>query len=335
MLYFSSFLEVFLPFAQVKVFIPALLLLGFSVGIVSSFLGIGGAWLVTPSLNILGMPMTYAIGSDIAHIAGKSIFASWQHGKMKNIDYKLALVMMIGTIIGIEIGAQCVIYLEKITNLDSLIRWVYIALLFIISLVIFYDYFSAKKQKKNNNKKQGIQWHKKLQSISIPPMIHFSSANITCSFWLPIFVGLITGILAGFLGIGGGLFRLPALIYLLGCPTTIAVGTDLFEVMISGLYGSVSYAIKGKVDFLASCIMLIGAIFGVKIGAFATNLIDEYKMRLSFGFSIFGCLISIVLKQLNYSSLSSFCIFFVAICLSSFILINYIIGKRRKEKCAD
>jgi uncharacterized protein len=292
-----------LPGANVKVFLPALFFIGFSVGVISSFLGIGGAWMVTPALNIMGFPMPYAIGTDIMHIAGKSCFATYQHAKMKNIDYKLALYMVIGTVIGIEIGSQIIMYLEKLLIVDSVVRWAYIIFLILIFIFIIMDLI---KQKYSN---KGFDFYKKLQNLKIPPITHFKTSDITCTIWLPIAVGFITGILAGFLGIGGGLFRLPALIYLVGCPVVIAVGTDIFEVLISGCYGAISYSIKGRVDFFACFVMLIGASIGAKIGANATNKFSEKRILLCFSIALLGCLLSLLLKQISYNKFSLIIIF--------------------------
>ncbi|NGX56482.1 MAG: hypothetical protein K1060chlam5_00725 [Candidatus Anoxychlamydiales bacterium] len=301
-----EWLYIYLPFADINVFIPALLLIGFSVGVISSFFGIGGAWMVTPGLNILGFPMAYAIGTDMAHIAGKSVFATIQHSKFGNVDYKLGFVMLLGTIAGIEGGAQVIMHLEKLFIINTVVRWVYAIFLLIIALVMFYDYF---KQKNSKDSKQGIQWYKKFQKLPIPPFVHFKVANVTCSLWLPVIVGLITGFLAGFLGIGGGLFRLPALIYCVGCPVIVAVGTDLFEVMISGFYGGFSYSMKGRVDFIAVGIMLLGAVLGTRIGAVATKYVDSSKIRMSFATAVLGCFVSILLKIFNYKISSAILIF--------------------------
>ena len=127
-------------------------------------------------------------------------------------------------------------------------------------------------------------------------MFHFKQANITCSAWLPIFVSFFTGWLAGILGIGGGLIRMPALVYLVGCPTHLAVGTDLFEVAISGLYGTASYAYKGRVELLAALVMLCGAAIGAQIGVVATKYVKGYGIRFVFGLAVIGCLVSVVCK---------------------------------------
>ena len=130
-------------------------------------------------------------------------------------------------------------------------------------------------------------------------MVHFHVAGIYCSAWLPIFVSLATGWLAGILGIGGGLIRMPALVYLVGCPTHVAVGTDLFEVAISGLYGAASYTFKGRTELVAALIMLIGAAVGAQIGAVATKYIKGYGIRIAFGTAVLGCLASVVLKLIQ------------------------------------
>ncbi len=123
-------------------------------------------------------------------------------------------------------------------------------------------------------------------------------ACFTCSAWLPIFISFATGWLAGILGIGGGLIRMPALIYFIGCPTHVAVGTDLFEVMISGLYGTATYTYKGRTELVAAMIMLCGAAVGAQIGTVATKYIKGYGIRIAFGTCVIGCGISIVLKML-------------------------------------
>jgi len=127
-------------------------------------------------------------------------------------------------------------------------------------------------------------------------MIHLDVAGIYCSAWLPIFVSFLTGWLAGILGIGGGLIRMPALIYLIGCPTHVAVGTDLFEVMISGLYGAGTYTFKGRTELVAALIILIGASVGAQIGAVATKYIKGYGIRIAFGLAVIGCATSIFMK---------------------------------------
>jgi uncharacterized membrane protein YfcA len=299
----------YMPIAGVKVFWPGLVLIGFSVGVIGGFFGMGGAWMVTPGLNILGFPMAFAIGTDMAHIAGKSMISTIRHSKFGNVDYKLGIVMLVGTMVGIEIGAQIVMQLERLGIVGSVVRWVYVFFLALIAFMVFYDYAKAVSNKKKGivgeHGTEGITWYKTLHKINIPPMMHFKRAGITCSAWLPILVSLMTGILAGFLGIGGGLLRMPALVYLIGAPTHVSVGTDLFEVMISGLYGAFTYSMKGRIELVAVFVMLTGAAIGAQIGTVATKYSKGYGIRIAFGIAVLCCMISIILKQYKYNVASA------------------------------
>ena len=299
-----EWLYILMPIAGVKIFWPGLIILGVGVGIIGGFFGMGGAWMVTPGLNILGFPMAFAIGTDIAHMAGKSLISTMRHGKFGNVDYKLGMIMLVGTVVGFEVGAQMVMWLERIGNVEKVVRWIYIALLAAIAWMVFHDVAKRREKERQAAAKgekleagaTGVEWHKTLHKIKIPPMVHLKEAGVYCSAWLPIFVSFATGWLAGILGIGGGLIRMPALIYLIGCPTHVAVGTDLFEVMISGLYGAATYTYKGRTELVAAMIMLVGASVGAQVGAVATKYIKGYGIRIAFGLAVVGCAISILMK---------------------------------------
>jgi len=299
-----DWLYILMPIAGVKIFWPGLIILGIGVGIIGGFFGMGGAWMVTPGLNILGFPMAFAIGTDIAHMAGKSLISTMRHGKFGNVDYKLGIIMLVGTVVGFECGAQMVMWLERLGSVEKVVRWIYIGLLAMIAWMVFHDVAkrrakeqaAAAKGEKLEAGATGVEWHKTLHKIKIPPMVHLEAAGIYCSAWLPIFVSFLTGWLAGILGIGGGLIRMPALIYMIGCPTHVAVGTDLFEVAISGLYGAATYTYKGRTELVAAMIMLIGAAMGAQVGAVATKYIKGYGIRIAFGLAVVGCAISILMK---------------------------------------
>jgi uncharacterized membrane protein YfcA len=299
-----DWLYMLMPISGVTIFWPGLVILGVGVGIIGGFFGMGGAWMVTPGLNILGFPMAFAIGTDIAHMAGKSLISTMRHGKFGNVDYKLGLIMLVGTVVGFEIGAQMIMWLERLGKVELYVRWMYVILLILIAWMVFADVLKKRKKERElaasgqdvDKLATGIEWHKTLHKLKIPPMIHFKEAQIYCTAWLPIFVSFLTGWLAGILGIGGGLIRMPALIYFVGCPTHVAVGTDLFEVMISGLYGAATYTYKGRTELVAAIMMLIGAAMGAQVGTVATKYIKGYGIRIAFGLAVIGCCISVIMK---------------------------------------
>ena len=129
-----EWLYILMPISGVNIFWPGLIILGFGVGIIGGFFGLGGAWMVTPGLNILGFPMAFAIGTDVAQMAGKSLISTMRHGKFGNVDYMLGITMLVGTVIGVEIGAQMVMWLERIGSVDKVVRWLYVVLLISIEI---------------------------------------------------------------------------------------------------------------------------------------------------------------------------------------------------------
>lgn len=342
-----DWLYMLMPIAGVKIFWPGLIILGVGVGIIGGFFGMGGAWMVTPGLNILGFPMAFAIGTDIAHMAGKSLISTMRHGKFGNVDYKLGIIMLVGTVVGFEAGAQMVMWLERIGSVEKVVRWIYIALLAFIAWMVFHDVAKrAQKEKaaaargeKLDVTATGVEWHKTLHKIKIPPMVHLEVAGIYCSAWLPIFVSFFTGWLAGILGIGGGLIRMPALIYMIGCPTHVAVGTDLFEVAISGLYGAGTYTFKGRTELVAAMVMLVGAAMGAQVGAVATKYIKGYGIRVAFGLAVIGCALSILMKLVQpwlpqYKTAldngSTFLVLGLVSAMSIYIFVRMIAGVKRE-----
>jgi len=300
----------FMPIAGVHIWWPGLVILGLGVGIIGGFFGQGGAWMVTPGLNVLGFPMAFAIGTDITHMAGKSLVSTMRHAKFGNVDYKLSLIMVFGTVAGLEIGARNVMWLEQIGKIDLYVRCGYLILLTFIAWLVFTDVSKLKRKaiaakaagKPVDPLATGIEWYKTLQRIKIPPVVNFPRAGIRCSVWLPVAVAFVTGWMAGVLGIGGGLIRMPSLIYLVGCPTHVAVGTDLFEIAVSGLYGAATYSYKGRVELMAALIMLVGAAVGAQIGTVATKYVRGYGIRVFFGIAVIGCDVSVLCKVIAAAS---------------------------------
>ena len=338
---------VLLPIAGVHVWWPGLVILGLGVGIIGGFFGMGGAWMVTPAPNVLGLPMAFAIGTDITHMAGKSLISTMRHAKFGNVDYKLALIMVFGTVGGLEIGARNIMWLERVGKIDLYVRCGYLVLLTGIAWLVFADVLKRRNKDRAaraagrtvDQLTTGIEWYKTLQQIKIPPVVNFPRAGIRCSVWLPVAVAFFTGWLAGVLGIGGGLIRMPSLIYLIGCPTHVAVGTDLFEIAVSGLYGAATYSYKGRVELWAAFIMLIGAAVGAQIGAVATKYVKGYGIRIFFGIAVVGCDISILMKIIaaTHPSLKSvldlsatILVMGLVSLLSLFIVMKFVMGVREE-----
>jgi uncharacterized membrane protein YfcA len=324
--------DVYLPIAETNFNIFVLIAIGFSVGVLGGFFGVGGAWVVTPALNIFGFPMAYAIGTDLAHIFGKSIVATAKHRKMGNVDIKLGFWSIIGSVIGVEAGAQVVMWLTGKGLAGPVVRYIYMLMLFGLGIYMLYDYATKDKRAAAKAAAAASRVVKEPKKAwNLPPMMTFPASGITISFWTVMGVFFFTGFLSGFLGVGGGFIRMPALIYLIGCPTAVAVGTDLFSVLFAGAYGCWTYAVKGVVDIVAAIYMLIGASVGAQIGVTAVKYIRGYGIRLLFAIMIILAGIAVVFKQINLKPYDAIVVLAGALGMCAVIIVRLIIGFRREK----
>jgi uncharacterized membrane protein YfcA len=300
--------NIYLPVVGIHFNFLILILIGFCVGVIAGFFGEGGGWFVTPALNIFGFPIAFAIGTCLSNIFGQSLGAAKRHHKMGNIDWKLGLISVAVSIVGFEAGSQVVLGLEKTGSAGLIIRWCYVVFLTALGSFIFYDYFVLQKkqykdEESNSNKSElpepiRSKIAERLYEIKLPPMISFPASQIEAvSLWIIIIIFLFTGFVSGLLGIGGGFIIMPTLIYLIGLPTIIAVGTTLITVLFSSAYGCFLYAINGRVELIAALILLVGASIGAQIGATAVKYIKGYGIRLLFAIMIIFAAMSVITEQ--------------------------------------
>ena len=343
-----DFFNIYLPVAGIEFNVLLLLLIGFCVGILGGFFGVGGGWIVTPALNIFGFHMAFAIGTDLSNIFGQSIGAVKKHQKMGNIDWKLGLISIITSIIGLEIGSEVIIMLEKAGDVGIIVRWCYMLLLSSLGAYMMYDYFATHPKKEIHEeenkepakviKTKRSKISERLYKINVPPMISFPASEIDAvSIWIIFLIFLFTGFMSGFLGVGGGFIIMPALIYLIGLPTTVAVGTSLITVLFSGAYGCFTYALKGRVELIAAFIMLIGAAIGAQIGSTAVKYVKGYGIRLLFSIMIILAACSVATEQFYkltmnrlFQSIAGIVLIGTALSLS-IVIIGKLLIESRKE----
>ena len=281
--------------SHVTIAVPWLIAVGFVVGILGGFFGVGGSFLAGPALYLLGLPMNYVVGTDIAHIVGKSVVAAKKHRALGNVDLKLGLLMAVGTIPGVELGARLVQVLKRTQHADVTLGVSFSAVLLAISGFIIWESLGALRQKRASltgkirtqpaGKKDRLHFNvlwRWIHRIQLRPMIHLPVSGIKVSFWAVLAVSLIGGFFSGVLGGGAGYIRMPMLVYVLGVPTHVAIGTDLFEIILSAGYGTFSHALKGNVDILIALVMHTGAAIGAQIGAQATEKFHGPGIRLAF-----------------------------------------------------
>ena len=322
-------LNIYLPISGIEFNLLILITIGFCVGTLGGFFGVGGAWIVTPALNIFGFNMPFAIGTG-------------KHSKLGNVDWRLGVVSIFGSIIGIEGGKRFVLFLEKTGNVGPVVRYVYMVFLFGLGAYMLYDYFSTMKKQQPGLSSGDEQVETistlalRLRLINLPPRLSLPTSGISgISFWIVFIIFLITGFLSGFMGVGGGFILLPALIYVVGCPTTVAVGTSLLSVCFMSGYGTFTYSLSGRTELLAAMIMLTGAAVGAQIGVLATKFIRGYGIRILFAIMIILAGSSVTFKQLQstfnlelFGTLAAFVVMGAAGSMTLLIFVKLVIGMR-------
>lgn len=289
------FLAMHFPISGTDISPIYLVVIGFLIGIMGGFFGVGGSFIAGPALRAIGMHWNFAVGTDLAHIVGKSVVAAKRHRALGNVDLRLGLIMALGTVGGAECGAQLIELLKRRGNVDLVVSIVSICIYFSISAFMIWESWKTFRQQKARGERnlqkgraakdetsfEGVT--RAVQAIPLWPMISLPTSGVkSISLWVIILVSFIGGIFSGFLGGGAGYIRMPMMVYLLGVPTHLAVGTDLFEIIISASYGTFSHAIKGNVDIMVALVMNTGAAIGAQIGAILTQYFAGPKIRLLF-----------------------------------------------------
>ncbi len=278
---------------------------GVLIGLLFGFFGMGGSFLVTPALLVMGYQTDVAVASGLAFVFGTSVIATLKHRDLGQVDYKLGVLMIAGTTAGIEVGKMGLHWLQDIGLADTVVSVAYVALLGGIGVFITYTALKGDGGGGVSHDADGEidaddipDIAKKIQSYNVPPMMKLRG-GVRVSLWMILIVAFFTGLLSGFLGVGGGFIRMPALFYLIGVPVPVAVGTDLFEIVFSGGIGSFLYAIDGAVDLAIVAPLLAGSAGGARLGAAATSLVDEDDIKIYFGVMLLLGAIAVAVRKIG------------------------------------
>ena len=303
------------PNSGVEINPALLLLLGLMVGTLSGFFGVGGGFLITGGLLVFGVDPVFAVGTGLAVIMGSSIINTLKHRRIGNVDFKLGALMVIGTIPGVFLAERLNSHLEAWGVDGPVIRYTYVAFLAAMGSFIIYDYSKTRRSGagtgvdlvSTSNLARRIQsLHIPVRSIglpghlSLPTYVSLPTSRIRrISIWVPISVGFLVGFFAGLLGAGGGFLLMPMLVFVVGVPTTVAIGTDLFQIVITGSVGTLLYSLSNRVDLLMAIIILASASAGSQVGVAASRYVDGARIRFLFGVTILSGCVAIALKQVS------------------------------------
>jgi len=257
-------MQVFLPIAEVSVNAFLLLGLGGLVGVLSGMFGVGGGFLMTPLLFFIGIPPAVAVATEANQIVASSFSGVLAHLRRKTVDLKMGTVLLIGGLIGAALGVVVFNYLKSLGQVDLLVRLCYVVFLGVIGSLMFVESLNAIRKVRGGaapTRRKNTLIHK------LPFKMRFRVSGLYISVIPPLLVGLSVGILAAIMGVGGGFIMVPAMIYLLGMPTKVVVGTSLFQIIfVTGFTTLLHATTNYTVDVVLAVLLLVGGVIGAQIG---------------------------------------------------------------------
>jgi uncharacterized membrane protein YfcA len=281
-----SYLRIFLPIAGVSVNIVLLLGLGLTVGFLAGLFGIGGGFLLTPLLMMIGIPPTVAAASDANQIVAATTSGTFAHWRLGNVDFKMGTILIIGGLIGGTLGVQLIKMLRAAGNADFVIKITYVIMLGIIGSYMF-------QESLKNLRLPTARWTKPRPeakprfarlSEALPLAVNFEKSGITISIFMPLILGTLVGMLSAMMGVGGGFIMVPVMIYLLRMPMHVVIGTNLFQelfICINVTFMQSYY--NHTVDLAIALLLLAGSTTGAQLGARVSNRLkaDHLKILLA------------------------------------------------------
>lgn len=277
----------YLPIAGNSVNILAILGLGGGVGLLSGIFGVGGGFLMTPLLMMLGIPATVAAASDSNQIVGASTSGTLIHLRLGNVDVKMGLLLLVGGVIGGTLGVQLIKILRAMGNADFCIAITYVLMLGGVGFYMFFESLSSMRKAKAKSPAKSTPGKPSTYArfmASLPWQMDFPRSGIRQSALTPLFFGGLVGVLSAIMGVGGGFIMVPVMVYMLRMPMHVVVGTSLFQVLFTCINVTIMQsATNHTVDFVLALLLLIGSAIGAQFGARIGRRLkgDQLKIYLS------------------------------------------------------
>jgi hypothetical protein len=274
----------YLPVALTSINVLIPVGLGLAVGLLSGLFGVGGGFLMTPLLIMLGIPATVAAATDSNQIVAASTSGTYAHWKIGNVDFKMGLYLLVGGFIGGLAGVQGIKILKAMGNADFVIKITYVLMLGIVGTYMFIESLSSMKKKKVEDVKPAKDNAMVRFLKSLPLQTHFEKSGVTHSVLVPVIFGGFVGILAAVMGVGGGFLMVPVMVYILRMPMHVVVGTSLFQILFNCIEVTFLQAYTNhSVDFVLAVLLLIGSTLGAQVGTvFGRKLkADQLKVILA------------------------------------------------------
>ena len=259
-------MQIYLPVAEISINVFLLLALGGGVGILSGIFGVGGGFLMTPLLIFSGISPAIAVATEANQIVASSFSGMLAHWRRKTVDIKMGMVILTGGIVGTTIGVELFRWLRGIGQIDLIISLSYVLFLGAIGTLMLIESLNAlRRSRKGEVRRRKL--HKHTWVHGLPVKMRFQRSKLYISAIPPFLVGVLVGVLAAIMGVGGGFIMVPAMIYLLGMPTNVAVGTSLFQITCMTAVTTLLHSVQNQaVDMVLALLLLIGGVIGAQVG---------------------------------------------------------------------
>ncbi|MEM9781461.1 MAG: sulfite exporter TauE/SafE family protein [Pseudomonadota bacterium] len=279
-------MNVYLPIAQVSVDAIGLLAIGSGVGVLSGLFGVGGGFLMTPLLILIGIPPAVAVATGTNQIAAASFSGLLAHLRRRTVDIKMGCVMLFGGIIGSAGGVRLFAWLREIGQLELVVGLCYVVFLGAIGALMLQESLRALLSVRRGTPKRRMR-HTWIHGL--PFRMRFRQSNLYISVIPPALVGALVGLLAAIMGVGGGFIMVPAMIYLLGMATTVVVGTSLFQILFVAAFTTLAHAITNQtVDLMLALLLIVGGVLGAQIGARFGQRLRAEQLRILLALIVLG-----------------------------------------------
>ena len=280
-------MQVYLPIAEVSVNIFLLIGLGTLVGVLSGMFGVGGGFLMTPLLFFIGIPPAVAVATEANQIVASSFSGALAHFKRRAVDLKMGFILLLGGLLGASVGVYVFKPLTQLGQVELLVTLCYVVFLGIIGILMFFESLSVITKQNRPQKITKIKRHTWVHRL--PLKMRFRTSNLYISAIPPFLIGILVGILAAIMGVGGGFIMVPAMIYIIGMPTKVVIGTSLFQIIFVTAFTTIMHATQNyTVDAMLAILLILGGVFGAQIGARLGVKLKAEQLRILLSIIVLG-----------------------------------------------
>jgi uncharacterized protein len=273
-------MQLYLPIAELPLNLFLLLGMGGAIGFISGLFGVGGGFLLTPLLIFVGVPAPVAVATSSVHIAASSVTGALTYWRRKALDLKLGVVLTVGGLAGTVLGVLFFNQMRKLGHLDLVITVSYVTLLMSVGFLMFVESAGAALDR-HRGRVATPQPRLRRWDAGLPLRMHFARSKMTVSVLPLVILGAIIGFVGTVLGIGGGFLVVPALIYFFRVPTSVVVGTSLFQILFTMSAATFFHAtMTQSVDVVLALTLVVGGVIGAQFGARAGQALKGEEFRL-------------------------------------------------------